>query len=75
MYKTYQFKLSIKDASHGACKTANGKKCQAEKAYQVGFNVLQQLHTDERLVRESNRAYMLAFPMYVMACRSLLPMS
>ena len=55
MWKTYQFKVSVKDDNYDAWKTANIRimtpvkpqisKFKAEKSCQVGFNVLWQLYS------------------------------
>jgi hypothetical protein len=68
MYKTCQFKLSVKNDNYDTCKTEN-IKLQG----QVGFTVLRRLRSCA-FVNESSRSYMLAFRIYVISCRSKSPM-
>jgi hypothetical protein len=60
MSKTYQFKVSVKDDSYDACKTANikiqGRKNLAKWALKCYGG-----STQERLLSESSRPYMSAF--------------
>jgi hypothetical protein len=60
MYKTYHFKVSVKDDSFDACKTANIEISGRQNLVKWALTYYRG-STHERLLSESSRPYMLAY--------------
>jgi hypothetical protein len=64
MWKTYQFKVSVKDDNYDACKTANSKILGRQNLAKWALTCYGGF-THERLLSESSRPYMLAYYLFL----------